>query len=437
MRAVPTTTRSSSLFERSQGVFPGGVNSPVRAFRSVGGQPRFIKQGSGSRVRDEDGNEYIDYLASWGPLILGHAHPRVVSAIVEAANDGTSFGAPTERELLLGSLVKEALPSIESLRFVNSGTEATMSAIRLARGFTGRDKVVKFDGCYHGHVDSLLVRAGSGPMTLGVPDAAGVPRAYAEQTVSARFNDAASVEEAFRTFPGQIAALIVEPIPGNMGVVEPDAGFLRALREITEREGALLIFDEVISGFRVGFGGAQGLFDVQPDLTCLGKILGGGLPVGAYGGRGDVMQQIAPLGPVYQAGTLSGNPIGMAAGLATLRVLKETDPYAELERRSSRLANGLQEAARSAGVAVAAARVGSMMTNYFTTEAVRDYESAMRADRARYARFHAAMLERGVYFAPSQFEAAFVSVAHSDADVDETIRCAGEAFAEVASASPA
>ncbi len=432
MQPTLTTSRSTSLFEQSQRVFPGGVNSPVRAFKSVGGQPLFIRRGWGSHVEDEDGNQFIDYLGSWGPLILGHAHPRVVEAVTAAARDGTSFGAPTERELQLGTLVKQAFPSLELLRFVNSGTEATMSALRLARAFTGRPKVVKFEGCYHGHVDGLLVKAGSGPMTLGVPDVPGVPAEYAQHTLSARFNDADSVRAAFEAFPDQIAAVIVEPVPGNMGVVEPRPDFLLALREITRQAGALLIFDEVISGFRVAFGGAQERYGVQPDLTCLGKIVGGGLPVGAYGGRGEIMERVAPLGPVYQAGTLSGNPLAMAAGLATLRELAETNPYPALERRAQWLADGLERAAQAAGVSTTCARVGSMMTLYFAAEPVVDYDSAMHADRQRYAAFHAAMLRRGVYLAPSQFEAAFLSTAHTDADLEATLRAAEEAFAEVA-----
>ena len=432
MHGSKNISRSVNLFELSRRVIPGGVNSPVRSFRSVGGQPLFIKRGHGSRVQDEDGNEYIDYLGSWGPLILGHAHPRVIQAIVEAATDGTSFGAPTERELQLASLVVEMLPSIELVRFVNSGTEASMSALRLARGFTGREKIVKFDGCYHGHADGLLVKAGSGPMTLGVPDVPGVPADFARQTLSARFNDIQSVQAAFDAYPDDIAAVIVEPIPGNMGVVVPDPEFLAGLREVTSRYGALLIFDEVISGFRVGFGGAQGLYGVRPDLTCLGKIVGGGLPVGAYGGRRDIMERMAPLGPVYQAGTLSGNPIAMAAGLEALRVLQETDPYAELERRSAMLADGLERAAEAEGVTVNSARVGSMMTMYFSDQPITDYDSAMQADRQRYAIYHAAMLAQGIYLAPSQFEAAFVSVAHSDDDIQRTLDAARHAFATVA-----
>lgn len=424
--------RSRELFQRAQDLLPGGVDSPVRAFKSVGGEPVFLVRGRGARVWDEDGNEYVDYVGSWGPLILGHAHPAVVEAVVQAARDGTSFGAPTRREVELAELVREAFPSIEMVRFVNSGTEATMTALRLARAFTGREKVIKFDGCYHGHADGLLVKAGSGVLTLGAPDSPGVPAAAAAQTISATYNDLASVRAAFERYPNEIAAIIVEPVAGNMGVVPPAEGFLAGLRALADQYGALLIFDEVITGFRVAYGGAQERYGVRADLTCLGKIIGGGLPVGAYGGRRDIMSMMAPLGPVYQAGTLSGNPLAMAAGLATLRVLRETRPYDELERRAARLARGLQEAAELAGVPVFSTRVGSMMTLFFTSNEVRDYASAKTANTAAYAAFFHGMLERGVALAPSQFEAAFVSVAHTDGDIDHTIEQAADVLKTVA-----
>jgi glutamate-1-semialdehyde 2,1-aminomutase len=424
--------RSRALFARASELLPGGVDSPVRAFKSVGGDPLFIRRGSGARVWDEDGNDYIDYVGSWGPLLLGHAHPRIVEAVAEAARDGTSFGAPTAREVELAELVREAFPSIELVRFVNSGTEATMTAIRLARAFTGREKVVKFDGCYHGHADGLLVKAGSGVLTLGAPDSPGVPAAAAAHTLSATFNDLQSVVAAFQRYPGEIAAVIVEPVAGNMGVLPPDQGFLSGLRALTQEHGALLIFDEVISGFRVAYGGAQELYGVEADLTCLGKIIGGGLPVGAYGGRREVMQQMAPVGPVYQAGTLSGNPLAMAAGIAMLKELRESRPYAQLEEFAAYLSAGLQEAAERAGVPVFGNRVGSMMTLFFTEQPVFDYASAKRANADRYGRYFRGMLERGVYFAPSQFEAAFVSTAHQWSDLDATIAAAEEVMATLA-----
>jgi glutamate-1-semialdehyde 2,1-aminomutase len=427
---APSTAKSAALFAAARQVLPGGVDSPVRAFRAVGGTPRFIERGKGSAVWDVDGNRYIDYLASWGPLIAGHAHPGVVAAIQDAATRGTSYGAPTEAEIELGRFVKQAFPSIDLVRFVSSGTEATMTALRLARAFTRRDTILKFDGGYHGHADGLLVKAGSGPLTLGQPDSPGVPATAAARTLSVAYNDVAAVRDAFQAHPGQIAAVIVEPVAGNMGVVPPEPGFLQHLRELTREHGALLIFDEVITGFRVALGGAQERFRVTPDLTCLGKIVGGGLPVGAYGGRREIMELISPLGPVYQAGTLSGNPLAMAAGLATLRLLTEPGVYDHLERLSARLVDGLGEAARAAGVAYTATRVGSMFTGFFSAAPVTDYASARRASSRRYARFFHAMLERGVYFAPSQFEAGFLSLAHSDADIDATLSAAAAAFAE-------
>lgn len=421
--------RSRSLFAAAQEVLPGGVDSPVRAFRAVGGSPVFIARGSGSRVWDVDGNQYIDYLGSWGPLIAGHAHPRVVAALQDAATRGTSYGAPTELEVSLAELVVSALPSVEMVRFVNSGTEATMSALRLARAFTGRDKIIKFDGCYHGHADGLLVKAGSGVATLGLPDSPGVPASYAEHTLVAPYNDLPSVSALFDAYPDGVAAVIVEPVAANMGVVPPAPGFLAGLRSLTEAHGALLIFDEVVTGFRVGWGGAQSLFGVRPDLTCLGKVIGGGLPVGAYGGRREIMEMVAPVGPVYQAGTLSGNPLAMTAGIETLKLLREEGAYSRLEALGTRLADGLAAAAEKAGVPVSCNRVGSVITMFFTDREVTDYASARTADAARYAQYFGAMLDRGVYLAPSQFEAGFVSLAHTEGDVDRTIALAGEVFA--------
>jgi glutamate-1-semialdehyde 2,1-aminomutase len=427
-----TTARSAELFARAQNLLPGGVDSPVRAFRAVGGTPRFIARGKGSAIWDVDGNRYIDYLGSWGPLIAGHAHPGVVAAIQDAAIRGTSYGAPIEAELELADLVKQAFPSIDLVRFVNSGTEATMSALRLARASTGREMILKFDGGYHGHADGLLVQAGSGPLTFGQPDSPGVPAAAAAQTLSVAYNDLPAVRAAFDAHPGQIAAVIVEPVAGNMGVVPAEPGFLEHVRTMTREQGALLIFDEVITGFRVAQGGAQERYRITPDLTCLGKILGGGLPVGAYGGRRDIMAQVSPLGPVYQAGTLSGNPLAMAAGVATLRLLTEPGVYAHLETLSARLVDGLAQAARTAGVAYTANRVGSMFTGFFCAERPLDYASAKHADTRRYARFFHTMLDRGVYLAPSQFEAGFMSLAHTDADLDATLQAARAAFRECA-----
>jgi glutamate-1-semialdehyde 2,1-aminomutase len=420
-------TKSAELFERAQRLIPGGVNSPVRAFRAVGGAPPFIERGQGSHIFDADGNEYIDYVGSWGPLLLGHRHPEILAALAGALESGTSFGAPTGREIELAEAIQDAVPSIEMVRLVNSGTEATMSAIRLARGFTGRDLIVKFEGCYHGHVDSLLVKAGSGVATLGIADTRGVPKAFCDTTIALPYNNAEAVEGAFRAHPGLIAAVIVEPVAGNMGCVAPLPGYLEALREITARHGALLIFDEVMTGFRVAFGGAQQRYGIRPDLTTLGKIIGGGLPVGAYGGRGDIMSLVAPLGPVYQAGTLSGNPLAVSAGLAMLRQLKaHPEIYTQLEASAARLA-----AAAPTGVTVN--RVGSMFTFFFTDSPVTDYESAKRADAARYGKFFRAMLDRGIYLAPSQFEAAFVSAAHSEGDLVKTLAAAQEAFEAAAS----
>jgi glutamate-1-semialdehyde 2,1-aminomutase len=416
-------SRSAELFRRAQESIPGGVNSPVRAFRSVGGDPPFIARGEGAHIIDVDGNRYIDYVGSWGPLLLGHRHPAIVAAIERALAIGTSFGAPTEQEVELAEAIRAAVPSIEMVRLVNSGTEATMSAIRLARGYTGRDLTVKFEGCYHGHVDSLLVKAGSGVATLGLPDSPGVPKAFSDTTLALPFNAPEAVEHAFRAHGDGIAAVIVEPVVGNMGCVPPLPGFLESLREITTRYGALLIFDEVMTGFRVAFGGAQQRFGIRPDLTALGKVIGGGLPVGAYGGRRDIMSKIAPAGPIYQAGTLSGNPLAVAAGLAMLRELQaHPEIYEQLEARAAALC-----AAAPPGVTVN--RVGSMFTFFFNDGPVTDYESAKRSDTARFGRFFRAMLERGIYLAPSQFEAAFVSAAHTDEDIRQTVAAAREAFA--------
>ena len=415
--------KSEQLFQRAQQRIPGGVNSPVRAFRSVGGNPPFIARGEGSHIFDVDGNEYVDYVGSWGPLLLGHRHPEILAALNAALGIGTSFGAPTEQEVELAEAIHDAVPSMEMVRLVNSGTEATMSAIRVARGFTGRDLTVKFEGCYHGHVDSLLVKAGSGVATLGIADTRGVPACFSETTIALPFNSVAAVEQAFRKHGGRIAAVIVEPVAGNMGCVPPAAGYLEALRDITARHSALLIFDEVMTGFRVAFGGAQERYCIRPDLTTLGKVIGGGLPIGAYGGRADIMQCVAPLGPVYQAGTLSGNPLAVAAGLAMLRHLqRHPEIYARLETCGAAL-----EAAAPPGVTVN--RVGSMFTFFFTEMPVMDYESARQSDTAKFGRFFGGMLERGIYLAPSQFEAAFLSAAHTDDDILRTIDAARESFA--------
>ncbi len=429
MKTLLHHIRSEELFDRASRVIPGGVNSPVRAFRAVGASPLFITRGIGSKVIDADGNQYIDYIGGWGPLILGHSHPDVQMIIRDALERGTAFGLSTEPEIRLAELICEAMPSIQKVRLVNSGTEATMSAIRLARGFTGRDLVVKFTGCYHGHVDSLLVKAGSGVATLALPESSGVPVEFANLTLSLPYNDVAAVHEAFHTHPRKIAAVIVEPVAGNMGCVPPVSGFLKTLREMTLSDGALLIFDEVMTGFRLGFGGVQGSSGIQPDLTTLGKIIGGGLPVGAYGGRKEIMDHIAPEGPVYQAGTLAGNPLAVAAGIAVLEKLHHRPSiYTDLEARTDRLINGLREAAVKAGAAISINQAGSMFTVFFTAGAVTDFDSARRADREKFAAFFRAMLDRGVLLPPSQFEAAFLSASHTDADIDATIAAAAEAF---------
>lgn len=426
--AIMKITRSIKLFEEAQRLIPGGVNSPVRAFRSVGGQPRFIERAKGARLYDLDGNAYIDYVLSWGPMILGHASPPVISAIKKAAERGTSYGAPTALEVELAREIHAAVPSMEKVRLVSSGTEAVMSAIRVARGFTKRDGILKFEGCYHGHSDYLLAKAGSGVMTLGIPDSAGVPADFAKHTFTAPYNDIRSAQQIMREHGKQIACIIVEPIAGNMGVVPPAPDFLPALRQMTRENDSLLIFDEVISGFRVQYGGAQALYRLTPDLTVLGKIIGGGLPVGAYGGRQEIMDLIAPVGPVYQAGTLSGNPLAVAAGLATLKQLRAKQLYKKLEERSAALAEGIGMEAKRAGISLVQHRVGSMMTSFFTAEPVVDWSSAKRSDTKRYAQFFHRMLEQGVYLAPSQFEAAFLSTAHSSTDVERTIKAARIAF---------
>jgi glutamate-1-semialdehyde 2,1-aminomutase len=421
--------RSVAAFERACRVIPGGVNSPARAFGGVGGKPPFIARGEGPYLYDVDGNRYLDYVGSWGPLILGHGHPRVVQAVSEALARGATFGAPTEVETQLAELVCSLLPSIEMVRMVSSGTEASMSAIRLARGFTGRDVIVKFAGCYHGHVDSLLVSAGSSATTLGVPNSPGVPRGCTQDTLVLRYNNVGDLNEAFRARGNQIAGVILEPVVGNMGLVTPTPEFRAELRRLTARHGALLIYDEVMTGFRLALGGAQELFGDKPDLTVLGKIVGGGLPVGAYGGRRDIMQKVMPAGPVFQAGTLSGNPLAMAAGLATLQELRDHPPYTRLEQLSDRLARGLSAAAPKLPHQLQ--RVGSMWTLFFAPEPVADYNTAKKSDTGRFARFFWGMMDRGVYLPCSQFEAAFVSAAHTEAQIDETIAAAREALASV------
>jgi glutamate-1-semialdehyde 2,1-aminomutase len=421
--------KSKSLFDRAKARIPGGVNSPVRAFGPVGGDPVFIDRAEGARLYGADGAAYVDYVGSWGPMILGHAHPEVVAAITEAAARGTSYGAPTEAEIVMAETLAEAVPSLEMVRLVSSGTEAAMGALRVARGYTGRDLVVKFEGCYHGGADYLLVKAGSGLATLGEPDSAGVPAAIASTTTVLPFNDVDALRALFRDRGDAIAAVILEPVVGNMGCVPPDPAFLAALRELTRASGALLVFDEVMTGFRVAYGGAQALYGITPDLSCFGKIVGGGLPVGAYGGRRDVMAKVAPLGPVYQAGTLSGNPLAVAAGLATLDLLRRPGTYERLEALGAEVEGIFRDAAARASVACTLQRVGTMLTVFFTEGPVRSWADAARCDRARFARFHRTLLEHGVYFPPSQFEAAFVSLAHDDAALETTRRAAEAAFA--------
>ncbi len=410
---------------------PGGVNSPVRAFKAVGGTPVFIQRAKGSHIYDVEGNVYIDYVLSWGPMVVGHAHPKVVAAIKDAAEWGTSFGAPTIREIELAEMVIKAYPSMDKVRMVNSGTEATMSAIRAARGFSGRDKIIKFDGCYHGHADGLLVKAGSGAATLGVPDSAGVPASYAENTITLPYNDAEALESMITKEWRNIACVIIEPVAGNMGCVVPGKKYLQTLRTLTKKHGIVLIFDEVMTGFRVAVGGAQEYFGIKPDMTCLGKVIGGGLPVGAYGGKAEIMDNIAPAGPVYQAGTLSGNPLAMAAGIATLKILSRKGTYDRLESRAHELELALKDAARASGVPTRFYRAGTMFCTYFTDKEVVDFQSAAASDTKKFARFFAGMLKRGIYIAPSQFECGFISLAHTSGDVDRTAEAAYDSLREL------
>lgn len=420
--------KSQLLFEEAKQYIPGGVNSPVRAFGAVGDFPIFVEQGYGAKVVDADGNEYIDYICSWGPLILGHRPNAVTEAVREGLLKGTTFGAPTEIEITMAKTICQAIPSVEMVRMVNSGTEATMSALRLARAYTNRAKIVKFEGCYHGHADHLLIKAGSGAMTFGIPSSPGVPEAIASETLTAVYNDLQSVQALFEQYPGQIAAVIVEPIAGNMGLVLPEEGFLQGLRQLTSEQGALLIFDEVISGFRASYSGAQGILDVKPDLTCLGKIIGGGLPVGAYGGRREIMQMVSPAGPVYQAGTLSGNPLAMAAGLAMLHELEKGIVYKNLADMGQKLAHGLRKAAGEAGISVCVNQLGSLLTVFFTPGPVNSYAAAMRSDTAQFKAYFQSMLQQGIYLPPSQFECMFISAAHTEEDINETIEASEIAF---------
>jgi glutamate-1-semialdehyde 2,1-aminomutase len=423
--------RSREMYEQACRLLPGGVDSPVRAFRAVGGDPLFIERGQGSRIFDVDGNEYLDYVCSWGPLILGHAHPEVTGRLCSVIAGGTSFGAPNERELLLARLINEALPSMGRVRFVSSGTEAAMSAIRLARAYTGRQRVIKFAGCYHGHADSFLVQAGSGALTLGAPSSPGVPEELGSLTIVLPYNDLEAVRDALQRWMGEIAAVIVEPVAGNMGVVPPAAGFLEGLRQATLEAGCLLIFDEVITGFRIGYHGAQGYYGVTPDLTCLGKIIGGGLPVGAYGGKEEIMRLVSPDGPVYQAGTLSGNPVAMEAGIVTLGLLGKPGTYEQLGEKGEYLGRGLVQAAGEAGIAVTLNRVESLISLFFCSESVTDLDSALKSDQAQFGRYFNLMLDQGIYLAPSQFEALFVSLAHTREDLDRTIGAAARAFQQM------
>jgi glutamate-1-semialdehyde 2,1-aminomutase len=432
LEPMKTRAKSEELFAEALRCIPGGVNSPVRAFRAVGGQPFFVDRASGSRIWDIDGNEYVDFVCTWGPAILGHAHQKIIRAVQETAERGTSFGIPNPLEVKLAQLVLNAAPSVEKVRMCNSGTEATMSAVRLARGFTKRNKIIKFEGCYHGHVDSLLVKAGSGALTFGHPDSMGVPAAFTQHTIVLPYNELEPVKNAFEANPGDIAGIILEPVPGNAGLYLPKPGYLESLRKITAENGALLIFDEVMTGFRLAWGGAQEKFGVSPDLSCFGKIIGGGLPVGAFGGRAEIMDQLAPLGPVYQAGTLSGNPLAMAAGIAALEELRGGAIYKQLDSMAESLATGLREAAAAAGVDVQVNSCGSMFCCYFAKRPVHNLADAMHSDRARFARFFHAMLEHGIYLAPSQFEAGFISAAHTADDIARAISAARKVFSEVA-----
>ncbi len=421
-------SKSKALFKKAVKLMPGGVNSPVRAFKAVGGNPLFISRAKGSKIYDVDGNEYIDYVLSWGPMIVGHAHPAVVGALRKAIEKGTSFGAPTALEVELAGMVIKAYPSMQKVRMVNSGTEATMSAIRAARGFTGRDKIIKFEGCYHGHADGLLVKAGSGAATFGVPDSPGVPKSYARNTITLPFNDQSALKTIIEKDWQEIACVIVEPVVGNIGCVLPKPGFLKALRALTKKYGIVLIFDEVMTGFRVSYGGAQARFGIKPDMTCLGKVIGGGLPVGAYGGKREIMEKIAPEGPVYQAGTLSGNPLAMTAGIETLKILSKKGVYDGLEERASELEVALKDAAKRSRTEVKFYRAGTMFCTYFTGREVIDYESAKSSDTVKFGKFFTGMIERGINLAPSQFEAGFISMAHTRADIVKTARAAFEVF---------
>ncbi|MFQ5901849.1 MAG: glutamate-1-semialdehyde 2,1-aminomutase [Thermodesulfobacteriota bacterium] len=421
-------TESIRLFEEAKRYIPGGVNSPVRAFKAVKGTPPFITRASGSRIYDADGNEYIDYISSWGPMILGHVYPEIVNALKKRVDYGTSYGAPTHQEVELARLVINAYPSMDKVRMVNSGTEATMSALRLARAYTNREKIIKFEGCYHGHSDSLLVKAGSGAITLGVPNSPGVTAGATKDTLTASYNGLSSVESIMEKEGGSIAAIILEPVPGNMGVISPQKGFLEGIKKICSRNKTVLIFDEVMTGFRVSYGGVQGLYDINPDMTCLGKIIGGGLPVGAFGGRNEIMSLLAPEGPVYQAGTLSGNPLAMTAGIETLKTLKDGNIYEGLEEKTSFLCSGLKELARDKGLPIHIGRVGSMFTLFFTTETVQNYEDALKCDLELFSAYHQEMLKRGIYLPPSQFEAIFLSSSHSMEDIEKTLKAAEEVF---------
>jgi len=425
------TDKSRELFRRASKLFPGGVNSPVRAFKAVGGNPLFIKKAKGSKLYDVDGNEYIDYVLSWGPMILGHAHPKITKALKKAAEMGTSYGAPSLPEVELAELVLKAYPSMDKVRMVNSGTEATMSAIRAARGFTGRDKIIKFEGCYHGHADGLLVKAGSGAMTFGLPDSPGVPRSYARNTLTLPFNNPEALKKVLHKEGKNVACLILEPVIGNIGCVLPRPGFLEAVRKLTKKYGIVLIFDEVMTGFRVAYGGAQAHFGIDPDMTCLGKVIGAGLPVGAYGGKKEIMSLIAPEGPVYQAGTLSGNPLAMTAGIETLKIISNKRTYKKLLEKAGHLEEALGKAAKRAGAQVKFYRAGTMFCTYFTAKEVFDYPSAREADAARFARFFRGMLEKGINLAPSQFEAGFISLAHTAKDIEKTAAAAYKTFKQI------
>ena len=426
-----TTSKSETIFTAAQKLMPGGVSSPVRAFKSVGGQPIVFDRVKGAYIWDVDGNKYIDYVGTWGPAICGHAHPEVIEALHQALEKGTSFGAPCVQENILAEMVIEAVPSIEIVRFVNSGTEACMSVLRLMRAFTGRDKIIKFEGCYHGHADMFLVQAGSGVATLGLPDSPGVPKSTTQNTLTAPYNDLEAVKALFAENPDEISGVILEPVVGNSGFVVPDAGFLEGLREITQENGALLVFDEVMTGFRIAYGGAQEKFGVTPDLTTLGKVIGGGLPVGAYGGRKDIMSMVAPAGPMYQAGTLSGNPLAMTAGIKTLELLQKPGTYEQLDRITKQLADGLIDLAKEAGHEVVGGQISAMFGMFFTGESVHNYDDAKKSDLQKFARFHRGMLERGIYLAPSQFEAGFTSLAHTEEDIEQTLAAAKEVFASL------